>query len=138
MTTSEAARCLFYLAGISLRIAPPEQAASCFTTVTTMHWWDLMRSAWYIVEFCSYDELDDGIESLLALVRGTEWHMPSDASKMDLESLNGLLAKTLDALRQQQIPDESIISAVAGLKNIVCTRLAVSVPDGMELGESGK
>lgn len=76
--------------------------------------------------------------SLPALVRGTEWHMPSDASKIDLESLDESLAKTLDALREQPMPDESIISAVAGLKNSVCERLAVLVPDGIEVEELGK
>lgn len=94
-----------------------------------------MRGAWYIIEHYSGDELNDIIESLPDLVRGTERYMPSDASKIELESLNALLAKNLDMLQQQQIPDESIISEVASLKNTVCKGLSVvaSVPDGKEL-----
>jgi hypothetical protein len=99
-----------------------------------------MRGAWYIIESCSDDELDDVIESLPALVKGTEQRMPSDASKTELESLNELLVKTLDLLGRQQIPDESVISAVAGLKDTICERLPVvaSVPDGVELAELGE
>ncbi|KAG1821826.1 uncharacterized protein BJ212DRAFT_924212 [Suillus subaureus] len=133
--TNEEAHSLFYLAGISLRIASQEQASSYFRAITPMHWWDLMRGAWYIIEHYSGDELNDIIESLPDLVRGTERYMPSDASKVELESLNALLAKNLDMLQQQQIPDESIISEVASLKNTVCKGLSVvaSVPDGKEL-----
>lgn len=129
-STSEEAHRLFYLAGISLRLAPPEQAASCFRTVTAKHWWDLMRGAWYIMDSCSHDELDDGIESLPALVKGTEWHMPPDASKIDLESLDEVLTKTLDILRRQETPNDDIMSAVMGLRNVIYKRLAVSVVDG--------
>lgn len=96
-----------------------------------------MRGAWYIIGHYSGDELNDVIENLSDLVRGTERHMPPDASKIELESLNELLAKTLDMLRQQQTPDESIISAVEGLSNTICERLPVvaPVPDGMKLAE---
>lgn len=80
-----------------------------------------MKCAWYNVESCFYDELDDDIESVPALIRSKEWYIPSDASKIDLESHNELSAKTLDVLRQQQIPDESVISTVASL-----------VPGGMD------
>ncbi|KAG1800070.1 uncharacterized protein BJ212DRAFT_1488112 [Suillus subaureus] len=101
-----------------------------------MHLWDLMRGAWYILESYPHHELDDVIESLPDLVKGTECYMPSDASRIELESLNEVLAKALVVLQQQQILDESIISAVAGLKNIVVSeRLVVSVPGRMELGE---
>jgi len=68
-----------------------------------------MRGAWYIIKSYSHDELVDVIESLPALVRSTECHMPSDASTIELESLNELLVKTLDVLRQQQILDECYI-----------------------------
>ncbi|KAG1822039.1 uncharacterized protein BJ212DRAFT_939003 [Suillus subaureus] len=122
--TSEEAHCLFYLAGISLRISPPKKAASCFSDAITMHLWDLMRGAWYIIESCPFDELYDVVESLPALVRGTKRHMPSNVSKIELKSLKELLTKTLDVLRQQKKVDKNIISTVADSKNGISKRLA--------------
>lgn len=97
-----------------------------------------MRGAWYMINFtdsCSRDDLYDVIEIFPALVRGTKYHMPPDASKIHLELLAELLAETLIMLQQQPTPDENIISAVEDLQNIVCDRLAVLAPHGTELGE---
>ncbi|KAJ8590455.1 hypothetical protein M405DRAFT_161598 [Rhizopogon salebrosus TDB-379] len=113
--------CLFYLAGIFLRIAPPERAASYFSDLTNKHWWDLVKGAWHAVD--EYDRLSDADDILAALVMGTSTYMSSNAPRGDLEVLRKLLGNALYQLGSRPLPDQNIVSAVRGLKDKVRRRL---------------
>jgi hypothetical protein len=119
--------CLFYLAGIVLRVA--ERAASYFGALTIKHWWDLIKGAWHAAEKldCLYDDPDD---ILAALVTGTLTYMPLNVSRGDLEVLCKLLGNALDYLGSRQPhPDQDTISAVRGLKDEICCRLEATGQD---------
>ncbi|KAG0698560.1 hypothetical protein DFH29DRAFT_1081735 [Suillus ampliporus] len=124
----------FYLAGIFLRIkvAHSGRPAPQLATIDGEEWWDLTRMAWHVAgrpndqehDRPDCDVLDDGIDIVKALVTVTEMFMPQDAPTNELEFLRDGLGDTLKKLGSQQSPvDESIVSAVRGLKDVVDRRL---------------
>ena len=108
----------FYLAGFFLRIAPPGQATRCCRDIKSEQWWLLFRIAWRVIGDCGPDALDDGIEILPTLVKGTKRCMPKYLRKGDLGFLNQYLGDTLEKLGPLN-PAENIVSAVMGLKDTV-------------------
>ncbi|KAJ8594400.1 hypothetical protein M405DRAFT_838543 [Rhizopogon salebrosus TDB-379] len=108
----------FYLAEFFLRIAPPGQPTSSRHVITSEQWWLLMRMAWCAIGIYCPDVLDDGIEILPALVRGTEMYMPQDPSMDDLELLHKWLVAALAELNRRNAA-KSVISAVTGLSYMV-------------------
>ncbi|KAG2139817.1 uncharacterized protein EDB93DRAFT_1252940 [Suillus bovinus] len=89
--------CLFYLAGISLRIASPEQAASSFSAVMPKQWWDLMRNAWHIFYFFIPKGMDDRIGRLSDRVVDMRYPLPNP-SKDNLEEVDDDLIESIPAL----------------------------------------
>ncbi|KAG1751841.1 hypothetical protein EDB19DRAFT_1673979 [Suillus lakei] len=136
----------FYLSAFFLRIqvARQERAAPQLGTITSKQWWDLTRMAWHVASRTSdqyyplhdqtsnnYDQyshnydsdvLDDGIEILEALVAATKMHIPQRASRSELEFLCEGLGGTVNRLKWRTA-DESILSAVRELKDVVDLRL---------------
>jgi hypothetical protein len=126
--------CLFYLAGILLRIRidRSQQGDAALNTITVKQWWDLMRMAWRVAGY-PYDQyqdryasdvLDDGTEFLEDLVKDTTTYMSMlpDASRRELESLRKGLGDTINRLESRQA-NENIRAAVRGLKDKVRVRL---------------
>ena len=121
--------CLFYIAGILLRIFHPQQSSSHSTAIPPNRWWDLMRMAWRVAGE-SYDDqshgpdvLDDGVEMLETLATETERCMPSNASRQELESLRTWLDGTIDKLSRRPGVRSSIVSTVKGLRRTVYSRI---------------
>jgi hypothetical protein len=112
--------CLFYLAGIFLRIRSLhlQQADAELDKITNKQWWDLTRMAWHVAG-CPYDQyrnryasdvLDDGTEILGDLAKGTTtyMHMLPDASRCELGFLRKGLGDTINRLESRQA-DENIV-----------------------------
>ena len=118
----------FYLADFFIRIAPPGQPTLSWNAITRTQWWFLISMAWCAIIYHP-DVLDDGIEIIPTLVKGTEMCVLQDPSMDDLELLHERLIDALDELRQRNAA-ESIISEVTGLsymvQGITAARLVVS------------
>ncbi|KAG0692537.1 hypothetical protein DFH29DRAFT_1008500 [Suillus ampliporus] len=117
---------------LRIKVAHSGRPAPQLATIDGEEWWDLTRMAWHVAgrpndqehDRPDCDVLDDGIDIVKALVTVTEMFMPQDAPTNELEFLRDGLGDTLKKLGSQQSPvDESIVSAVRGLKDVVDRRL---------------
>lgn len=111
----------FYLVGIFLRAS----GQSAVKAITTQQWWDMTRMAWSIAgrqdnDGFDSDVLDDNIDILEALITATENHMPSDASKGDLEFLRKGISDAITKLESRQTPPPKII--LTAMKDLKKTR----------------
>ncbi|OAX42696.1 hypothetical protein K503DRAFT_766489 [Rhizopogon vinicolor AM-OR11-026] len=120
----------FYLvAGILLRI---QVFSSHTAAIPPNQWWDLLKMTWHSAGYGYFwfssshvsDVLDDAVEMLEPLATETAKCMPHDASIQDLEFLLKRLTKTVDKLGSHRSNvDQSIVSAVEGLRGVVRSRL---------------